>query len=267
MDTVSIIDCLTKSPEPMSIAALKKEVKTPGLDVESALNELAVSGEIFEHPPRQRNQKPRYWHSSPSAFVVKLIEKLASKPVTKASIRSRIPSAYRDCLEDGISEGIQKGRLNGWKKGNSFFVSTDAPSLHFLLNRSEKTLLDVLVAKIHDSGRPHVSIETLTSFLETTPTPDFTKELLRTWYDEDRAKLTKDSPMPISWPWKRYQTLCASNGHQADPGVLQELLKSLSDAQEIVLSNHDAPQLLPPEEATLPFHHKRNPHAYYFQFL
>jgi hypothetical protein len=74
---------------------------------------------------------------------------------------------------------------------------------------------------------------------------------LRRLYAEDLERRGGLRSMPIPWTWRRYASLCSSEGQEPDLEAFHALLARLHRESRVSLAVHDVPASIPDAERSV----------------
>lgn len=280
---LQILEILAGSDKPLISAQIvgalfgsKKQSCTD--EVEQALLELIRSENAFEHPPRRRGERKRFWTESPTALTAaRILEILATKErLTLRNVREAIPTSYRGFFDEALGSLMREKRVYPLTVGKVKYLLNRAPKPTEHLLRRHLTALKDIVEEVSRRRKAKLSVSEVMRFLdgcETViepgmPAPkQIPEKVMSSWYKEDLARLMGSKSVPIPWTWSRYEKWCREQRLEADLPGFHQMLRLLAHAGKIELVPHGMSQPIDPEELPIAIKTDRGELLYYWKWL
>lgn len=246
--------------------------------LEAALRNLVEGGQIRELHGFTRSKKPTPVYTTlndPDLAAALLEPRLGTgaKPVKQATLPRKLPAVLQPHFEAAVERLIATGSAYRLPHKPGYLLARK-PRPSDVVDASKARTLRTLLANASTLRSAPVSLEDFLAWLDAdtaseTPTEtafDLTPERLREWYLADvESSSTRMIPIPLTW--RRYQSVAAEKGFNADSQQLRRIMDFLYKEGQICLEPSDRPQELTESEQALLVPLSLGPPGYYWCWL
>ncbi len=245
--------------------------------VDEALMELIRSESVFEHPPRKRGERERFWRESPAAWTeARILGTLAKKEkLTLRAVRESIPTSYRGLFDEALGSLMREKRVHSLTVGRTKYLMNRTPKPTEHLLRRHFSALAEIIERLIPHCKTKLSVNEVVGFLDRFGTTEPVSEPFReipegvmySWYREDLSRLMGSKSVPIPWTWIRYENWCREQGSGADLPGFQNRLKELALLGKIELVAHGMSEPIEPAELSIAIKTEQGELLYYWKWL
>lgn len=271
----TLFDLLQRAPEPLTAAQLTKllPAKASAKAVTAALTDLANAGRARAFT---QGKSTAYATRAPLDLCAEALAwqlPLITAATTTARLKAALPKGLRPWFDEALGRLIVQGKAFWLPKGKSRLVLPRPVRPSDILAAPALAQLKKLLTEANRHRREPRRLDELLAWLDgdATPSPQpaaiaeakLTPELLRQWYETDRAE-SSSTMIPIPHTWKHYESWASTMGLRPDIVDFRQALESLYNAGSAMLEPCERPQDLPDHERHLQVPLSIGPPGYYW---
>ncbi|MFH1138132.1 MAG: hypothetical protein V1816_18835 [Pseudomonadota bacterium] len=308
IDPARIVEVINRTSQPLTVADICRWIginKPSSSDREACyqiIKELAESKKIFQHPPKKKNDKPRYYKDElkkwiRGALLAAVQKSIGQAPLTVKKLRNILNKKEIELFDEVLGDLLKTTLFTFRYRGIEYVqVGPKIPSAHLTAHHLKP--LSNSLNRINEFRTKPVSLEDLFAFLDSAGPLDLElidgkkgesiapegliknrkktgmlagppnlDELFRDWYMADKPPALGPSTIPLPKTWERYSRWARLQDQTPDAKQFREWLRELYRRGKAELNYHEMPSEIPEEERKYLFDLRPGFTIYWWKYL